>query len=120
MPFAFGTDDHIRVAANPDRICMRLHLGDHFGIREIRKHELAALAQWLEAEVRPEINQTILRMTINAAKTLFARELNPSANCLEGEACVAIFTPHRKPLKLGKICEKPHAQAGRGFRSEVS
>src|SRR6202171_3356989 len=120
VPAPFGPDDHIRVAADPDRFGMPVEFGDHFDIVEVRKNQFVAAVELLESEAAPKIDQALLGVAIEPAVALLLAELDSGAHQLEGEARVAEFLAHRKALDLGKSGEVTDAQAARRLVADIS
>jgi hypothetical protein len=64
-----------------------------------------ACGEGLEAEAAPEIQQALLRVTIDLAVTFGPAELDARAHYPEGKPCFSEFTSNGKPLHFDEIRE---------------
>ena len=95
MPFTFRPNDHVWVAIDSDGVLMRVEIDDHFRIREIRKHEFPVRTERPCAKMRPEVQQAVLAMAIDAAKALLSREFDPGPHDVKRDARFAVFGADR-------------------------
>jgi hypothetical protein len=120
VPSAFGSDDHVRIDADPDRLRMRLRLHQHLDIVEVGEHKFLRALEHPESEPAPEPDEALLRVPVEAAIALDPGQLDPGPDEREGHARVAVLGPHRQALDLGEVGEEPDPQAPRRLVADIA
>ena len=115
VPISLRADDHIGIAVERDGVGARLKVEDHLGIGEIGKSELAVVAERLGAEMRPEVNQPVLRVAIDLLEPLALDVIEAGLHQLERYARPPELTTDGEAFDLGKLAKKPHPKTGRGL-----
>src|ERR1044072_2966342 len=120
MPAAFGPDHDVRIDADRNRLRVWRHVERHFDIVEIGEYELTATLEWFEAEAAPEIQQALLRVTVDFAVTFGAAELDARAHHFEGKPCFPEFMSDGKALHFDEVGEIANAQTCGRLVSDIA
>src|ERR1700744_2845487 len=119
VPHTLRPDQFVRISADPHRIGMGLNFRNHFHIVEIGKDQVPATLKKMKAEPAPEIDQTLLRMTIKSPIAFHLAELDGSTHKLEGQSRGAEFLADRQTLDLGEIREIANPDAARRLAPDI-
>src|SRR5689334_1948712 len=68
--------------------------------------------------MRPEVDQTILRMTIGLLEALAPAIIERLADQLERQSRPPVLMTYRKPLDLGELAEEANAHASGRFMAD--
>lgn len=110
VPVSFGPDNDIRVAIQGDGVWRRFDLEKHLGVRKVREDDFSADGKRLRAEVRPEIDKTVLRLTVDFSKSLSLDVVHARLDEPECHRRLSILVTDGQPLNLGEVAEESDAQ----------
>src|SRR5258708_7103928 len=120
VPIALRPNDQGGIAVERDGVWAGLDLEHHFGIGEIGKSDLAVVTEGLGAEMRPEVHQPVLRLTVDFPKPLALDVIDARLHQLERHARAPELMTDGETFDLGELAKKSHPEAARRFCSDKS
>ena len=98
----------------------RLDVEHHLGIGKIGKSDLAVAWPSGSAEVRPEIHQPVLRLTVDLPESLAFDVVDAGLHQFERYARPPELMADGEALDLGEFAKKSYPKATRRFSSDKS
>src|SRR5688572_23751526 len=111
MPATLRPDHDVWIDADRDRFGMLFGIQHHLDVIKIREHKFAAAFEGSKTKPRPEIDEALLCVAVQASVAFDAAQFDTGANELEGEPGAAVFLPDREPFDLCEIRKVTDAQA---------